>query len=41
MNTDSNEAMTLHYICDPFCGWCYGVAPLLTEAEKIDDLKII
>lgn len=24
---------TLHYIYDPLCGWCYGVAPLVTAAR--------
>jgi len=23
----------LHYIFDPFCGWCYGAAPLLEAAR--------
>lgn len=24
---------TLHYIYDPLCGWCYGVAPLVRAAR--------
>ncbi len=24
---------TLHYIYDPFCGWCYGAAPLVAAAR--------
>ena len=23
----ASDAATLHYIYDPFCGWCYGLAP--------------
>lgn len=25
----------LHYIYDPYCGWCYAAAPLLREAREI------
>ena len=25
---------TLHYIYDPFCGWCYGLAPLVSAADE-------
>ena len=39
MTTESQT--TLHYIYDPFCGWCYGLAPLLTEATAFDDLRIV
>lgn len=31
---------TLHYIYDPLCGWCYGAAPLVEAALKIDGLQI-
>ncbi|MGP5328222.1 DsbA family protein [Pseudomonas helleri] len=31
---------TLHYFYDPFCGWCYGAAPLVTSASEITGLKI-
>ncbi len=31
---------TLHYFYDPFCGWCYGAAPIISVAAKIDDLNI-
>lgn len=31
---------TLHYFYDPFCGWCYGAAPLLTSASEIAGLQI-
>jgi putative protein-disulfide isomerase len=26
---------TLHYIYDPFCGWCYGAAPLVKAAREV------
>lgn len=26
---------TLHYIYDPFCGWCYGAAPLVKAARQV------
>jgi putative protein-disulfide isomerase len=32
---------TLHYIYDPFCGWCYAIAPLLTEAQRFENLDIV
>lgn len=32
--------MTLHYVYDPLCGWCYGAAPLLEAAAGIPGLKI-
>lgn len=25
----------LHYIYDPFCGWCYGAAPLVKAARQV------
>ncbi|WP_174874620.1 DsbA family protein [Vogesella oryzae] len=31
---------TLHYYYDPLCGWCYGAAPLLAAAAKVDGLAI-
>ncbi len=31
---------TLHYIFDPLCGWCYGVAPLVKAARAINDVSI-
>jgi len=30
----------LHYIYDPFCGWCYGAAPMITQASTIPGLDI-
>lgn len=32
---------TLHYIYDPFCGWCYAAAPLLTAATEVGGLKVV
>ncbi|REG48993.1 putative protein-disulfide isomerase [Paraburkholderia sp. BL6669N2] len=34
------ESPVLHYIYDPFCGWCYGAAPMVSLAQEIPDLKI-
>jgi len=33
--------VTLHYVYDPFCGWCYGAAPLLTAAADLGRLKVV
>ncbi|MCW8277254.1 DsbA family protein [Pseudomonas sp. PCH199] len=30
----------LHYVYDPFCGWCYGAAPMITEATAVPGLEI-
>lgn len=30
----------VHYVFDPFCGWCYGAAPLVEHLRKISGLKI-
>ena len=30
----------LHYVFDPFCGWCYGAAPLVESLLKINGLKV-
>lgn len=27
--------ITLHYIYDPLCGWCYGAAPLVKAAREV------
>jgi putative protein-disulfide isomerase len=29
------DTATLHYIYDPFCGWCYGAAPLVKAASTV------
>ena len=31
--------ITLHYIYDPLCGWCYGAAPLLKAARQVLDVQ--
>lgn len=31
---------TLHYVYDPFCGWCYGAAPLISAAATLEQLDI-
>ncbi|SEE70078.1 DsbA family protein [Pseudomonas migulae] len=31
---------TLHYVYDPFCGWCYGAAPMITAAATVAGLDI-
>jgi len=34
------SALTLHYIYDPLCGWCYGSSPLLQAAAASDGWNI-
>jgi putative protein-disulfide isomerase len=31
---------TLHCIYDPYCGWCYGAAPLVQTAREVEGLRI-
>lgn len=31
----------LHYILDPFCGWCYGAAPLVDAALRVPGLQVL
>lgn len=31
----------LHYVYDPFCGWCYGLAPLLAVAAQTSGIKVV
>ncbi|MBP6117346.1 MAG: DsbA family protein [Neisseriaceae bacterium] len=31
---------TLHYIFDPFCGWCYAAAPLVDAAATLPELTV-
>lgn len=38
MNTPATP--TLHYIFDPFCGWCYAAAPLIEAARALPGLRI-
>jgi len=30
----------LHYLYDPFCGWCYGAAPMISAAQEVPGLQI-
>jgi len=32
---------TLHYIYDPYCGWCYAAAPLLAAASALPGLALV
>lgn len=32
--------VTLHYVYDPLCGWCYGATPLVKAAQAIPGLTI-
>ena len=32
---------TLHYIFDPFCGWCYVIAPLIRAAQERNVMPIV
>ncbi len=36
----SAPAVTLHYIFDPLCGWCYAAAPLVEAARRVPGLSI-
>ncbi|WP_175857524.1 DsbA family protein [Burkholderia anthina] len=31
---------TLHYLYDPYCGWCFGASPMLTAAQQVDGLHV-
>lgn len=33
--------LTLHYIFDPLCGWCYGATPLVDAARRIPGLRVV
>ena len=32
--------LTLHYLYDPLCGWCYGASPLLAAACEVTCLDV-
>lgn len=32
---------TLHYILDPYCGWCYAAEPLVTAARALPRLEVV
>jgi putative protein-disulfide isomerase len=34
------KAVTLHYLFDPLCGWCYGAAPLLAVAHSFAQVQL-
>ncbi|CAB3929405.1 hypothetical protein LMG6000_00457 [Achromobacter insolitus] len=34
------KSATLHYLYDPFCGWCYAAAPMLSAAQTVDGIEI-
>lgn len=36
-----DEQAKLHYVYDPYCGWCYGLAPLLSVADETKGLKVV
>lgn len=31
---------TLHYLYDPFCGWCYASAPVISTVQSLSGLAI-
>ena len=37
----ANIMLTLHYIYDPFCGWCYAAAPLVAVARTVPQLQLV
>jgi putative protein-disulfide isomerase len=30
----------LHYLYDPFCGWCYGAAPMISAAMSVPGVHV-
>lgn len=40
MTPQDASAATLHYIFDPFCGWCYAAAPLIKAARSVPNLAV-
>ncbi|MCY0852564.1 DsbA family protein [Cupriavidus sp. D39] len=36
-----DKQAALHYIYDPFCGWCYGLAPLVSIADEMPGLTVV
>ncbi|NIC04959.1 DsbA family protein [Billgrantia bachuensis] len=36
----TSGAVTLHYILDPLCGWCYAVAPLVQAAHQVLPIQL-
>lgn len=39
MQTQAQNA-TLHYLYDPFCGWCYASAPVISAVQSLPGLTI-
>lgn len=39
-NAPIMSGLTLHYIYDPLCGWCYGAAPLVRAARAVPGLAL-
>ncbi|CRL65895.1 DsbA family protein [Proteus vulgaris] len=39
---DTQSTKILHYVYDPLCGWCYGIAPLIEVVSNIfpDAIKL-
>ncbi len=35
LETAMTAPVTLHYIYDPLCGWCYGAKPLVQAASQV------
>jgi putative protein-disulfide isomerase len=33
--------VTLHYVFDPLCGWCYGAAPLIKAARTVVPVRAL
>ncbi|MGE1526886.1 hypothetical protein [Pseudomonas putida] len=33
------QQATLHYFYDPFCGWCYAAAPMVSAAQDVPSLR--
>nr|WP_221229612.1 DsbA family protein [Niveibacterium umoris] len=31
----------MHYVFDPFCGWCYAAAPLVRAARAVPGLQVV
>ncbi|ANB76488.1 protein-disulfide isomerase [Paraburkholderia phytofirmans OLGA172] len=35
------QKLILHYIYDPFCGWCYGLAPVIDVAVALNGVEVV
>lgn len=36
----SKSDLILHYIYDPYCGWCYAAAPLIAAARQVLPIRL-